>query len=97
MSYHESDIDSQFQKAVRDFRNLNKDIKQEDFLNIYGLYKQSLFGNNDTPKPWRFLIKSNNKWSAWKDHYGKSKLESKKEYVDLVYNLKKDNMYYLRI
>lgn len=87
MSYNEYTINSQFQKSVRDFKNLNKNISPEDFLNIYGLYKQSLFGNNDSPKPWFFLIKSNNKWNAWKNHYGKSKLQSKKEYTDLVNNI----------
>lgn len=96
MSYNEVDIESQFQEAVRNFRNLNIEINQDDFLNIYGLYKQSLFGDNNTPKPWFFMIKNNNKWFAWKNHYGKSKLQSKKEYADIIYNLKTDN-YYLEI
>jgi acyl-CoA-binding protein len=88
MFYTESTLDENFQKAIRDLNNINKNIEKDEFLNLYGLYKQALFGNNDTPKPWFFLYKNNNKWNAWKKHYNKSKNQSKIEYIEEIYKIK---------
>ena len=35
-----------------------------------------------------FYVKSNNKWLAWKNKYGKSKLDAKKEYIFKVEEIK---------
>jgi acyl-CoA-binding protein len=80
-------VDYEFQKCVRYINNLNSDIKF-DFYKLYGLYKQSLFGNNEIEKPLFLYFRSNNKWVSWKNNYGKSKIEAKKEYILKVEEIK---------
>lgn len=78
--FEEEKIENEFQNSIRYVNNLGSNIKF-DFLKMYGLYKQALFGNNDLEKPWFFYFKYNNKWFAWKNNYGKTKLDAKKEYI----------------
>ena len=85
--FEEENIEKEFQNSIRYINNLDSNTKF-NFLKIYGLYKQALFGDNEIEKPWFFYLKSNNKWLAWKNNYGKTKLDAKKEYIFCVEEIK---------
>jgi diazepam-binding inhibitor (GABA receptor modulating acyl-CoA-binding protein) len=78
---NENVIDQNFQEAVRNINNLNTRPTDDELLKLYGLYKQSLFGDNKTDKPGFFSFRGNKKWNSWMEHAGKSKQKAKKEYV----------------
>ena len=79
-------IEKEYQDSIRFINNLNIEyyIDHEERLKLYGLYKQSLFGDNTAPKPYFFNIKSLNKWNAWKKEFGKSKIQAKNDYISYV-------------
>ena len=74
-------IDQNFQEAVRNINNLNYKPSDDELLKLYGLYKQSLFGDNNTEKPGFFHFRANKKWNTWVENSGKSKQKAKKEYT----------------
>lgn len=79
-----NEIDNEFQICVRKINNIKKEIVYDDFIIIYGLYKQSLFGDNNVNKPYWFFFHNMNKWNSWKKHLGKSKNDAKQKYVNIV-------------
>jgi acyl-CoA-binding protein len=86
-------IEKEFQDSIRFINNLGSEtkiykIKLEERLKIYGLYKQSLFGDNIAPKPYFFYFKSLNKWTAWKQQFGKSKSDAKQEYINNIHYIR---------
>jgi acyl-CoA-binding protein len=82
----ENDMDIQFQKCVRTVNNLKirKLVNYDDFIAIYGFYKQALFGDNKSVKPYWFYFHNMNKWNSWKKNLGKTKIDAKKNYIELV-------------
>ena len=52
--FEEENIEKEFQDSIRYINNLDSNIKF-DFLKMYGLYKQALFGDNEIEKPWFFM------------------------------------------
>jgi len=80
----EEELEMEFQSSVRKFNNMERHIKIVLFYSVYGLYKQSLFGDNLTLKPYWFNFRSSNKWHSWKKELGKSKEDAKGEYVFIV-------------
>ncbi len=82
-------IENKFNQAIRDVKNTKLDLSDEEKLKLYGLYKQSLFGDNNTELPWFFYYNSRNKWLAWKREKGKRKIEAKKDYYNYVEELKR--------
>jgi len=80
------DEDVQFQTCVRKVNNLKKQklMDYDDFIVIYGFYKQALFGDNKVVKPYWFYFHNMNKWNSWKENLGKSKIDAKKNYIELV-------------
>ena len=79
-------IEKEYQDSIRFINNVNIEyyIDHNERLKLYGLYKQSLFGDNTAPKPYFFNIKSLNKWNAWKKEFGKSKNQAKNDYISYV-------------
>ena len=41
-------LDEYFQENVEKIQNSNKNLNNEQLLELYGLYKQSIIGNNNT-------------------------------------------------
>ena len=64
----------------------NCKISTELKLSLYGLFKQSEFGDIDKSEPSKLHYVEYSKWSAWNKNKGKTKLNAKKEYFYLVYN-----------
>jgi diazepam-binding inhibitor (GABA receptor modulating acyl-CoA-binding protein) len=63
-------------------------IPQDTLLILYGLYKQSLFGDNKTPEPSFFDLKGKAKWNSWKKCHGESQYNSMKKYILIARGLK---------
>ena len=80
------DDDNEFQTCVRKINNMRKEnfLTYDDFIIIYGFYKQSLFGDNNVLKLYWFYFHSMNKWNSWKENLGKSKNDAKKNYIEFV-------------
>jgi len=78
-------IEKEYQDSIRFINNSQIDFYPiDERLKLYGLYKQSLFGDNKVYKPYFFYIKSSNKWNAWKKEFGKSKNQAKLDYINYV-------------
>jgi diazepam-binding inhibitor (GABA receptor modulating acyl-CoA-binding protein) len=76
-----------FEKAVEDVKKLKVKPSDIELLRLYGLYKQSLFGDCNTEKPSIFNLRELKKWNAWDIQRGKPCDKSKADYCSLVKSL----------
>jgi diazepam-binding inhibitor (GABA receptor modulating acyl-CoA-binding protein) len=85
-----NDINTQFNQSAIDVQNLKIKPSTEQLLQLYGLYKQSLFGSNKEKTPGFFDFKSKSKFEAWDKYKTLSKNMAKTQYIKLVEELKID-------
>lgn len=88
--YEDNQVDNLFEQAIQQVQQLHN-IADQQKLKLYGLYKQSLFGNNKTDKPGFTDFKGKAKWNAWKHESGKGSSKAKNEYIQYVNELLKSN------
>jgi diazepam-binding inhibitor (GABA receptor modulating acyl-CoA-binding protein) len=81
-------LDEIFNNSAKEVQNLKQKPSDQELLKLYGLYKQSLFGNNHTSQPSFFDFKAKSKWNAWSGESGKGKSRTKREYIEYVEILK---------
>lgn len=74
-------LDQSFDAAVEIVNNLKKKPSDEELLEIYGLFKQSKFGDNNETKPNFLNFKGCAKWEAWNKLKGKTQIEAKQLYI----------------
>ena len=82
-------LQSQFEQAVADSKNLSEKPSNDTLLQLYSLYKQGTEGdvNTEAPSnPFDFVARA--KYEAWEKLNGKSREEAMQEYVNLVNKLK---------
>ena len=75
---------SKVDEAVEKLKTLTERPANDEFLNLYGLYKQATLGDNKTSKPGMFDMKGQFKWKAWKDKSGITQDDATDAYVALV-------------
>lgn len=75
---------SKVEEAAERLKSLTERPSNDEFLNLYGLYKQATVGDNKTSKPGMFDMKGQFKWKAWKDKSGISQEHAADKYVALV-------------
>ena len=75
---------SKVEEAAERLKTLTVRPSNDEFLNIYGLFKQATLGDNNTSKPGMFDMKGQFKWKAWKDKSGISQEDAADAYVALV-------------
>jgi len=80
-----------FEDAAEKIKKLEQRPSDQDLLELYGLYKQSIIGNCNTSKPSFFYVKDRKKWNAWNNLHGKSKNDSMNLYIEKVDTLCKTN------
>lgn len=83
------ELKEQFEKAVKESKELPSKPDNDTLLKLYSLYKQGTEGdvNTDPPSnPFDFVNKA--KHEAWSNLRGKAKEDAMKEYVTLVEQLK---------
>jgi diazepam-binding inhibitor (GABA receptor modulating acyl-CoA-binding protein) len=74
-------VDSKFNKAAEDIKNLTEKPTNEELLMLYGLYKQATVGDVSGDRPGMFDPKGRAKWDAWQKNEGMEKNDAKEEYV----------------
>ena len=70
--------------AAERLKTLTQRPSNEEFLELYGLFKQASIGENNTSKPGMFDMKGQFKWKAWKDKSGMESEAAADAYVALV-------------
>ena len=74
----------EFNQAVEIVKKLRQKPDQEELLQLYGLFKQAIIGNNNKEKPGMFSFTEGYKWKAWNNNKGKNKETAEKEYIILL-------------
>ncbi|XP_001353336.1 acyl-CoA-binding protein homolog [Drosophila miranda] len=80
-------LTEQFNAAAEKVKNLTKRPSDDEFLELYALFKQASVGDNNTSKPGLLDLKGKAKWEAWNKQKGKSTEAAQKEYVTFVEGL----------
>lgn len=77
-------LEQRFEDAVEAVRTLTKRPTDNEFLELYALFKQATVGNIDTERPGALDLKGKAKWDAWKAKESMSQNAAKEAYIKLV-------------
>jgi acyl-CoA-binding protein len=83
-----SDLQAQFEQAVKDSKSLAEKPDNMTLLKIYALYKQASVGDVEGRRPGLTDIVARAKWDAWNEAKGKPTDAAMREYVELIESLK---------
>jgi acyl-CoA-binding protein len=83
-----SDLDTRFQQAQADAKQLPERPDNDTMLKLYGYYKQGSQGDVSGEKPGFFDFVGVAKYEAWEKRRGMPSDEAKQKYIDLVDSLK---------
>jgi diazepam-binding inhibitor (GABA receptor modulator, acyl-CoA-binding protein) len=83
-----SDLQSQFEAAVANSKNLSERPDNATLLKIYGLYKQATTGDNTEKKPGFSDMVGRAKWDAWNGFKGTATDAAQQQYIDLIESLR---------
>ena len=79
-----SDLNTQFEAAARDVKNLSRQPDNDTLLELYSLYKQATAGNVNGKRPGFTDPVGRAKFDAWSKNKGMSSDAAKQAYVDLA-------------
>ena len=82
-----SDLNTAFETAVADSKNLSERPDNATLLKIYALYKQGTAGDNAEKKPGFGDMVGRAKWDAWNALKGTDTDAAKQQYIDLIESL----------
>lgn len=82
-----SDLDTPFQAAVAQSKNLSERPDNPTLLKIYALYKQSTDGDNAEKRPGFADVVARAKWDAWTKLKGTAAEAAQQQYIDLIAEL----------
>jgi len=82
-----SDLNTRFQTAVTESKQLPQRPDNDTLLLLYSLYKQATMGDASGNRPGRFSPVDRAKFDAWAKREGLSTDEAMQQYVDLVNSL----------
>ncbi|KAK2141734.1 hypothetical protein LSH36_1051g00030 [Paralvinella palmiformis] len=74
---------AEFKAIAEKIRNLDKTPTNDEFAELYSLYKQATSGDCDRSKPAGVDLKEKAKYDAWISRKGMSKEEAAKKYIEL--------------
>ena len=77
----------EFIQASEIVKKLKTKPNDDELLQLYGLYKQAKFGNNNTEKPGFLDFKGSKKWNSWNENMNLSKYDSEVKYITIVNSL----------
>ena len=83
-----TDLQSRFDQAMADSKNLPEKPDNMTLLKIYALYKQASRGDAEGERPGFADMVGRAKWDAWNGLKGKSADEAMQAYIDLIESLK---------
>ncbi len=82
-----SDLQSSFEKALKEVKDLEERPDNDTLLRLYALYKQGSEGDTSGDKPGFFDFVGTAKYEAWAKLKGTTAEDAQKKYVDLVKKL----------
>ncbi len=82
-----SDLNTAFEAAVANSKNLSERPDNATLLKIYALYKQGTAGDNAEKKPGFGDMVGRAKWDAWAKLKGTTADDAKQQYIDLIESL----------
>ncbi|XP_076757958.1 acyl-CoA-binding domain-containing protein 7-like [Xylocopa sonorina] len=80
-------LDQKFKEMETAVRGISKGPTDQEYLELYSLYKQAIIGNVNIPKPAVSDVKAKAKWDAWKTKEGMSQNDAKEAYVNVANKL----------
>ena len=83
-----SDLDTNFQAAVKNSTTLSERPDNATLLKIYALYKQATEGDNEAKKPSFTDVVGRAKWDAWEKLKDLSQDGAKQQYIALIESLR---------
>ena len=83
-----SDLNTRFEAAVANSKQLSERPDNNTLLKIYALYKQATAGDVDGKRPGFGDMVGRAKWDAWNGLKGSSADDAMQQYVDLIESLK---------
>ncbi|EGF33880.1 acyl-coA-binding protein, ACBP [Oxalobacteraceae bacterium IMCC9480] len=81
-------LQTQFEQALADSKNLDDRPDNMTLLKMYALYKQASKGNADGDRPGFTDMVGRAKWDAWDALKGISQDDAMQQYIDLIAELK---------
>lgn len=82
-----SALNTAFDQAMADSKNLSERPDNATLLKIYALYKQGSVGDNAEKKPGFSDMVARAKWDAWAKLKGTSQDAAMQQYIDLINEL----------
>lgn len=82
------DVNTAFEQAQRDAKQLTERPDNETLLDLYALFKQATQGDNRTAQPGGFDFVGKAKWDAWTAKQGMTPDAAKAAYVALIASLR---------
>ena len=82
-----SDLQTQFDAAVANSKNLPERPANMTLLKLYALYNQGSVGDHADKKPGFSDMVGRAKWDAWNGLKGTSNTDAMQQYVDLIESL----------
>ena len=79
-----SDIDTAFDTAAANSKNLIDDPQGDAQLELYAYHQQGRHGDNSSPKPAPDDTAALVKWAAWTKLAGMNRDQAKRQYVTLL-------------
>lgn len=70
-----------FNTACEKSKAFTKRPTDEEFLEFYGLFKQSTIGDVNVERPGALDLKGKAKWDSWNKHKGLSKEKAQEAYI----------------
>ena len=82
-----SDLQTRFDAAVANSKNLTERPDNATLLKLYALYKQASTGDNAEKKPGFSDMVGRAEWDAWNSLKGTASEAAMQQYVDLIESL----------
>ena len=82
-----SELQTKFEAAVANSKNLAERPDNATLLKLYALYKQASAGDNKDKKPGFSDMVGRAKWEAWHGLSGTSNQDAMQHYIDLIESL----------
>lgn len=83
-----ADLETKFEQAVADSKQLDEKPDNATLLQLYALYKQASAGDAEGKRPGFGDMVGRAKWDAWNERKDMSKDDAMQAYIDLVESLK---------
>lgn len=83
-----SNLQTSFEKAAEDVKQLSERPDNDTLLKLYALYKQGAEGDVSGPKPGFFDFVGTAKYEAWGKLKGTRQEDAMQKYIDLVGKLR---------